>query len=161
MKKATLFQTPYTSRLAPPKFSVLSDADFMNVVSHNAIKWCDVKQIHLNSVKLGVRGSEKDFDFKKDLEKMFNKYFPELEVIPYQAKSRYVCEVLFRIRYVFINKQASFLTTHFHVADSRFPISNIYTAFSEDVIEYDAIGKTVKEAMCKHLESFKKDIAES
>ena len=155
MKNSTLSNT---SKLDTPKFSIMSDTDFINVVKHNSIKWGDVRKVHLNTVKLNVRGSQKDFDFTEDLTKAFKQYFPALEVIPYQSQSRYVCEIRFNTKYVFINQKASFLITHFHVADSRFTSNNIYSAFSEDVVKFDAIGKTVKDAMCLHLEEFKKNI---
>ena len=69
-----------------------------------------------------------------------------------------MCDAIFKIRYVFINEKASFLTTHFNVANSRFTDNSIYSVFSEDVTKYEAIDQGVKTAMRLRLEEFKKNI---
>ena len=143
-----------------PYRQIVSDEDFINIIKHNAVKWEQVKKVHFQPVTLTVRGCEKEFDFTKDLEKAFKESFPDIKVTPHQTRSRYVCEVLLKVRYVFINKKASFLTAHFKVADSRYPDTHIHSAFSEGVIELEAIADSVKEAMTLHLKKFKKDITQ-
>ena len=154
----TLIKGMREMRESLPYRQIVSDEDFINIIKHNSIKWEHVKKVHFQPVTLTVRGCEKEFDFTKDLEKAFREFFPDIKITPHQTRSRYVCEVLLKVRYVFINEKASFLTAHFKVADSRFPDNTIHSASSEGVIEYDAIGESVKTAIQLHLEDFKKDI---
>jgi len=139
-----------------PYKTIVSDADFIDIIKNNSIKWHNIKKAYIKPVSFEFTFLEQNPEIQPEAEKYFKQYFPAIELINSPIKAHYACIIDFKLKYTFIDKKISFFNHSMTLYDSRCPLI-IHQASGENIVAVDDLPNMVPEVLCVHFEELKKE----
>jgi len=139
-----------------PYKTIVSDADFIDIIKNNSIKLSNIKKAYIKPVSFEFTFLEKNPEIQTETEKCFKQYFPDIELLNSPIKAHYACLIEFKLKYTFIDKKISFFSHSMTVFDSRCPLI-IHQASGENIVAVDKLPNMAPEVLCVHFEELKKE----